>query len=376
MIYPMIDPSFSPYGRVEQLPPRQDLDSIPLEENSHICLYCFPQDTFWDYDREMTILLILQDGQWKRFYLDRAVTIYAGVCFGFYPMARHSAITGDGSVLAEPYRADRVPIPDHTPRLQPLQIFTLFHQTGNGGLYFRGEQHPPVELVYLEKGTLHTYCDGQDFLMHPHEVLLIAPGQWHTQYADEDVRFLTISFLWEDHDFSPWYNQVFPATQDMQRAIYDLLQENSQFLADRDEFLHAQLKLLLLRILRQNIHTEQPRRPSPAAEQAHRKILNQALQAVSDKFRDKLTVPLLAAAVNVSPSQLTALFRTYLGISPAKYITRIRLEESKVLLSTHRMSIGETSAQLGYASIQHFSRQFRDWFGCSPSDFVKNQSMQ
>ncbi len=376
MICPMIDPSFSPYGRIEQLPPPQDLQTIHLAQNHPISLYCFPWDTFWDYKREMTILLIRQDGQWKRFYLDRAVTINGGVCFGFYPLAQNSAITGNAALFAEPYRVDTVPIPDHTPRLQPLQIFTLFHQIGNGGLYFRGEQHPPVELVYLEKGALHTYCNGQDLHLHPQELLLITPGQWHTQYADEDVQFVTVSFLWENHDFSPWYGQVFSATPKMQQAIHDLLHEHSQSLKDRDEFLHAQLKLLLLQILRQTTHTNLRKQPSPAAERDHRKILDQALQEVSKSFRDKLTVPRLAATVNVSPSQLTTLFRTYLDISPARYITRVRLAESKALLISRQMSIGEISTHLGYASIQHFSRQFRDWFGCSPSDFVKSQSMR
>ena len=58
----------------------------------------------------------------------------------------------------------------------------------------------------------------------------------------------------------------------------------------------------------------------------------------------------LAASVNVSASQLTNLFQTYLGVSPAKYITKIRLEESRILLSTRQMSIGEIASKLGYSS--------------------------
>jgi len=35
------------------------------------------------------------------------------------------------------------------------------------------------------------------------------------------------------------------------------------------------------------------------------------------------------------------------------------------------MSIGEVASKLGYSSIQHFSKQFHLWYGCTPSDYTK-----
>ena len=104
----------------------------------------------------------------------------------------------------------------------------------------------------------------------------------------------------------------------------------------------------------------------------HHQIINKALQIVSAQVYGKLTVPALAAAVNVSTSQLTNLFQTYLDVSPAKYITKIRLEESKILLASKQMSIGEIASQLGYSSIQHFTKQFSSWYGYTPSTYIKS----
>ena len=101
--------------------------------------------------------------------------------------------------------------------------------------------------------------------------------------------------------------------------------------------------------------------------------MDKAMQIVSERIYGKLSVPELAAAVNVSVSQLTALFRNYLGTTPAKYITHIRLEESKLLLNRKQLSVGEISELLGYASIQHFSKQFHAWFGYTPSDCAKRE---
>jgi len=153
-------------------------------------------------------------------------------------------------------------------------------------------------------------------VLHPTEMLLFGPNQWHMQYADQEVQFLTVSFLWEDHDFSDWYNRVISTSPDMQRAVKAILQEYSHSLPDREEFLNAQLKLLLLQILRQPKQTDKRRGTSPAVQQMHRQIVSKALQIVSAQIYGKLTAPYLAAAVNVSASQLNKLFQTYLGGPP------------------------------------------------------------
>ena len=372
MLSSLLDPSFNAYGCIRQgsaVPPHS-VRTISLYKDNCVPLYCFQSDTFWDYDSGMSALLIRDETQIKLYYLDRPITLYAGVCFGFYPLEQSSFIQ-TGSPEAEPVCT--VPVPRITSAPDPLEIFTLFRQCGKDGLYFRGERHLPLELVYVEKGTLHNLCNGQDLLLQPSQMLIFDSNQWHMQYAESEVQFLTVSFLWENHDFSPRCNQVIPVPPELQQTLIALLKEYGQILPDREEFLHTQTKLLLLQILRLPNSADKTHKPSPASEQLHKQIIDQALQVVSDRIRSKLTVPELALAVSVSVSQLNTLFQTYLGTAPAKYITRIRLEESKILLSQQQMSVGKVAALLGYSSIQHFSKQFRAWFGCTPTAFAKTR---
>ena len=374
MIRPIMDSSFAPYGRIQQLHNAEDalFRPISLSGNGDVPLYRFPYDTSWDFVDGMTVLLIEDQGTQQPFYLDRPITLYAGTCFGFYPLGKCSTILGASQLLTAENQVAKG-IPDTvSPPPYNLEIFTLFQQTGHDGLYFRGEQHPPIELVYIQKGVLHNFCQGQDLVLHPTELLLFGPDQWHMQYSDQEVQFLTVSFLWEGYDFSDRYNQVIKTSPEMQRAIQSILQEYSQSLPGREEFLNSQLKLLLLQILRQTKQPEKHRDASPAVRHMHHQIINKALQIVCSQIYGKLTVPSLAAAVNVSTSQLTNLFQAYLGISPAKYITKIRLEESKMLLANRQMSIGEVSSLLGYSSIQHFSKQFHLWYGYTPSAYTKS----
>jgi len=375
MIKPMIDASFCAYGVAERFrrEPNQALRHIPVTRRTTMPVYSFPFPTSWDYVEGMTVLLILDGEERKRYYLDRAVTIYPGVRFGFYPLEQVSTVAGDTEILTPASCAEVLDLSTESSDSNQMQVFTLFRQVGQDGLFFRGEKHPPLELVYVEKGVLENYCDGQKFTLHPNEFLIFGPNQWHMQYADREVRFLTVSFSWEGQDFSRFFNSVTSSATDIQRSVQSLAQEYESDLPQRDEYLLTQTKLLLLQILRLPGSDDISRKPSPASERAHRMILDKAMQTVSEGIYGKLTVNTLAAAVNVSASQLTVLFRSYLGMTPAKYITHIRLEESKGLLSEKKMSIGEIAALLGYASVQHYSKQFHSWFGCTPSAYANRK---
>ena len=204
MIKPMIDTSFCKYGLVERFrrEPNRALKHIPVYRQTTVQVYCFPFSTSWDFVDGMTVLLILDGTERKRYYLDRAVSIYPGVCFGFYPLEQTSTIAGDAQILTPDACTEVLELSAESFGSRQMQVFTLFQQVGQDGLFFRGEKHPPLELVYVEKGVLENYCDGRKFTLHPNEYLIFGPNQWHMQYADREVRFLTVSFSWEDHDFS------------------------------------------------------------------------------------------------------------------------------------------------------------------------------
>ena len=101
MIKPMIDPSFSKYGTVERFSKEwnRTLEHISISNNREIDMYCFSFDTLWDYVEGMTLLVIRDGQQREEYYIDRTVTIRAGVRFGFCAMGEGSVVAGDGAIL-------------------------------------------------------------------------------------------------------------------------------------------------------------------------------------------------------------------------------------------------------------------------------------
>lgn len=80
-----------------------------------------------------------------------------------------------------------------------------------------------------------------------------------------------------------------------------------------------------------------------------------------------LTVPALAARLNLSPSRFRDLFSAQTGLGPAHYLQRLRLRRARLLIDRTFLSVKEVMVLVGYDDPSHFSREFRRHHGIAPS---------
>ena len=83
------------------------------------------------------------------------------------------------------------------------------------------------------------------------------------------------------------------------------------------------------------------------------------------------TVEEMAARVQVSPSHFYVMYRSFFGCTPIQDLIRIRIQQAKVLLQYGEESLGQIAELVGYRNHYHFSRQFRQETGMSPSEYRK-----
>ncbi|MFC4596778.1 response regulator [Cohnella hongkongensis] len=84
-----------------------------------------------------------------------------------------------------------------------------------------------------------------------------------------------------------------------------------------------------------------------------------------------LTLNDIAHKNHVSPNYLSYLFKKYMGINLWEYVIKLRMEESKRLILTTDLRRYEIADRVGYESPEHFSKIFKKYFGCSPSELKK-----
>lgn len=98
--------------------------------------------------------------------------------------------------------------------------------------------------------------------------------------------------------------------------------------------------------------------------------LRRALLWLADHTAELVTLDRLAREAHVSPSHLTFLFRTSLGLSFKTLLTRLRVERAKQILSeAPARRVTDVAMTVGFSDLSHFERSFRRLVGASPRDY-------
>ena len=98
----------------------------------------------------------------------------------------------------------------------------------------------------------------------------------------------------------------------------------------------------------------------------HHPALASALRLLEATQDRAIGVPELAAAAHLSSRQLLRLFAQVLGEGPSRYHRRLRLEYARSLLRNTAITVTETSVAVGFESLAHFCRAYRQQYGQAP----------
>lgn len=99
-------------------------------------------------------------------------------------------------------------------------------------------------------------------------------------------------------------------------------------------------------------------------------IIKPAIKYIEENFLDnKIPVALLAEKCGISETYLKRLFNKKFGVSPIKYIIRLKINYACDLLCSKQYSVTQVAEICGYDNVYFFSRQFKSYVGVTPSAF-------
>lgn len=367
--------SVMPERHTTELPQRGiKCQNLGLNWNSQI-IYRAVSDTHIAGANGMTVLSVSLDGEnFDSFYLDKQVCVHPEVYYCLSPF-RHENTTVEicadvDSEVVNPL--SQLGSYHVRSSLHVSELYTFFYHEKERGFFFAGESHPVLELTYVDQGSLHSVADGQDLVLEQGDMVVYGANQWHMQYADINVapRYVTLSFELQGGSLESLLNRKIRPSQAAINLMQQMLREQERMDEYGVDMIAAQLTQLLLLLLRQ----QEPalKLKTSNSMNSENEIIRRAQQFISTHIREKLSVPYVARMVDVSPSYMTALFHKNLQISPGEYIRRIKIQESKQMIREGNMNFTEIAAALHYSTVHHFSRQFKDKFGITPTEYAKS----
>ena len=97
----------------------------------------------------------------------------------------------------------------------------------------------------------------------------------------------------------------------------------------------------------------------------------QAISFLRANLRSDVTMESLAAKVYMAVPTFYKHFKQITSLSPLQYLKRLRLYEARRLMLTESLTAAAASYEVGYMSEQHFSRDYKKFFGRPPLQDLK-----
>lgn len=127
------------------------------------------------------------------------------------------------------------------------------------------------------------------------------------------------------------------------------------------------------RRLRDKIRQELELQPeSLASNSVDAEFMHKLLSALEENLHDeKLDCELLAQKLFVSKSRLHRKLRAIAGQAPGEFIRMYKLKRAAQMIVENKFSITQIAYEVGFASPAQFTRAFKKYFSCLPSEFSR-----
>lgn len=94
---------------------------------------------------------------------------------------------------------------------------------------------------------------------------------------------------------------------------------------------------------------------------------------IFEHLAEDLSVERLAANVNMSARQFTRVFRSEKGVTPARFVERVRVEVARSLLEASGAGLKSVAAKCGFGSADSMRRSFLRVVGSTPSEVATSR---
>jgi AraC-like DNA-binding protein/ligand-binding sensor protein len=111
-------------------------------------------------------------------------------------------------------------------------------------------------------------------------------------------------------------------------------------------------------------------------EEAESPLVRRARAYILANQADPIDLAKVAQAMHVSTFYFCKLFKKATGLTFTEYLSRVRVEKAKHLLLNPHLRISEIAYDVGFQSLTHFNRVFRQVAGQSPSEYREAKSVR
>ena len=245
----------------------------------------------------------------------------------------------------------------------------IFKEIGQPGdkrnVSFKTHSHVEYEIHMVTCGNQVYKIGTKVFDICAGDFLLIPPKTQHKlEYSSENLEKFSVLFKCAD---TPVANACFLKIPQEVRSCIDFVSQESRRKKQFSSLLVENRTFeMLVCLLRACGYGE---KSALLSEESADYRFELAKSFIAENIERDLSVADVASYCYLSNKQLTRIFNTELGISPAKYINREKMEKIGELVRGGNMSIKQISDLFCYNNEYYFNTSFKKYFGMPPASY-------
>ena len=106
----------------------------------------------------------------------------------------------------------------------------------------------------------------------------------------------------------------------------------------------------------------------PEEQHSNQEIAPMLMKYLQARYSTNITLQDMAKIANCHPTHVIRCFNKRYGVTPAKALMRIRLQQARRLLETTDLSCEKIAYEVGLSSASYFSRLFKKHYEITPND--------
>lgn len=249
--------------------------------------------------------------------------------------------------------------------------------------------HSFYEIYYLVAGERNYFVENTNYHIHAGTLVFIPSNRIHKTYFPPEESagheriliefgesyFSRLATLFPGEKLGELLSRkapVIPIPEEKQAYVEGLFNHIAQELSQRqpgyETAVAGDMAQLLILILRSR-SIDQTLSISPKQQK-----VREIASYISQNYASDLSLDLLAERFYISKYHLCHLFKEITGFTVVEYINTTRIREGERLLIDTDLKISQISERVGYDSVTHFGRVFKECFGKTPVSYRKSFS--
>lgn len=244
--------------------------------------------------------------------------------------------------------------------------------------------HPEMELVYVKGGSGKRHIGSHLSYFHDGELVLIGSNLPHQGFANRLNGNETETVVQMVPDFLGQFFFSIPEMS-MIRSMLDRSKRGLSFHGDTKNMVGEKIEALvnynsfekivkLLEILhelsRSTEHTILNAEGfSIEIEKQDNDRINKVLNHVRENFQTQIGLTEMSELISMTVPSFCRYFKKLTGKTFTRFVNEYRLVHATKLLSEGQMSITEVCFESGFSNYSHFTKQFKEFSGKSPSNY-------